>query len=94
MIVIVPTGWEQGKMKSQLNEQDPSLCKYTFSRHKNMIIQGYPYSEHCSFNELKAFLDSLHYSELVCIVDSENNAQLLNKLKRKKVDIRESFHIT
>lgn len=80
VVAIIPTGWEQGKVEDKKKGIDSSLCRYSFGRCENIVSHGYAYSEHCSFTELKMFLDALNYKELTCIVDGDHNEQLLRKL--------------
>ena len=90
IVLIQPTGWQQEKCTSK--PKDDSTCEYSIHRHKNIITLGFPYSEHCSFQELKCFLDQLNYNELTCIVDNDGNSELIKQLQNPtEIDIRESF---
>ena len=91
IVSIQPTGWEQEKCTSK-PAQDDSTCEYSIRRYKNIVTLGFPYSEHCSFQELKCFLDQLNYKELTCIVDNDGNSQLIKQLQNPtEIDIRNSF---
>ena len=76
----MPTGWNVDKLKEPINKADPTMCNYTFGKKENIIIHGYPYSEHSSFSEVKAFLDRLNFDEVEFVVEPKNEVALREKL--------------